>query len=81
MYFYVSFTQFNEYLNDKYSNPDGIHHYETTQSSGDTKIKIEIENEVDDDAYTGLTPVTNREYEENEQDQKRQIRLLDPKFT
>jgi len=76
----MNFSQFNEYLNDKYSNPDGIHHYETTQSSGDTKVKIQIENDVDEDAYTGLTPVTNREYEESEQDAKRTIRLLDPSF-
>ena len=76
----MSFAQFNEYLVDKYANPDGIHHYETTQSSGDTKVKIEIFNEVDDDAYTGLTPITNREYEESEQDRKRNIRLLDPSF-
>lgn len=72
--------QFLDYLNDKYANPDGIHHYETTQTSGDTKIKIEVENDVDEDAYTGLTPITNREYEEKEQDKKRQIRLVDPSF-
>ena len=72
--------QFLEYLNDKYTNPDGIHHYESTQTSGDTKVKIEVFNEVDDDAYTGLTPITNREYEENEQDKRRQIRLVDPSF-
>ena len=72
--------QFLDYLNDKYSNPDGIHHYETTQTSGDTKVKIEVFNEVDDDAYTGLTPITNREYEEQQQDQRRKIRLLDPSF-
>ena len=72
--------QFLDYLNDKYTNPDGIHHYESTQTSGDTKVKIEVFNEVDDDAYTGLTPITNREYEEQEQDKKRQIRLLDPSF-
>ena len=76
----MNFAQFNDYLNDKYSNPDGIHHYETPQSSGNTKVKIEIFNEVDDDAYTGLTPITNREYEESEQDKKRDIRLLDPSF-
>jgi len=76
----MSFIQFNQYLNDKYSNPDGIHHYEIPQSSGDTKVKIEIFNEVDEDAYTGLTPITNREYEESEQDRKREIRLLDPKY-
>ena len=25
---------FQQYIKDKYSNPDGIHHYEVTQSSG-----------------------------------------------
>ena len=72
--------QFLDYINDKYSNVDGIHHYESTQTSGDTKVKIEVFNEVDDDAYTGLTPITNREYEENEQDKRRKIRLVDPSF-
>ena len=76
----MSGMQFLDYINDKYSNPDGIHHYETTQTSGDTKIKIEVENDVDEDAYTGLTPITNREYEENEQDKKKKIRLVDPNF-
>ena len=71
---------FLDFINDKYDNPDGIHHYETTQTSGDTKVKIEVFNEVDEDAYTGLTPITNREYEENEQDKKRQIKLLDPSY-
>lgn len=72
--------QFLDFINDKYDNPDGIHHYETTQTSGDTKVKIEVFNEVDEDAYTGLTPITNREYEENEQDKKRQIKLLAPSY-
>ena len=72
--------KFLDFINDKYDNPDGIHHYETTQTSGDTKVKIEVFNEVDEDAYTGLTPITNREYEENEQDKKRQIKLLDPSY-
>ena len=76
----MSGMQFLDYLNDKYSNPDGIHHYETTQTSGDTKVKIEVFNEVDDDAYTGLTEITNREYEEGEQDKRRKIRLVDPDF-
>ena len=76
----MSGMQFLDFLNDKYDNPDGIHHYETTQTSGDTKIKIEVENDVDEDAYTGLTPITNREYEQNEQDKKRKIRLVDPSF-
>ena len=76
----MSGMQFLDYLNDKYTNPDGIHHYESTQTSGDTKVKIEVVNDVDEDAYTGLTPITNREYEEQEQDKRRQIRLLDPSF-
>ena len=76
----MSGGQFLDYINDKYSNPDAIHHYETTQTSGDTKVKIEVFNEVDEDAYTGLTPITNREYEEQQQDQRRKIRLLDPSF-
>ena len=76
----MSLPQFQEFINDKYDDPDGIHHYESTQTSGYTKVKIEVFNEVDSDAYTGLTPITNREYEENEQDKKRQIRLLDPSY-
>ena len=68
--------QFLDFINDKYDNPDGIHHYETTQTSGDTKVKIEVFNEVDENAYTGLTPITNREYEENEQDKRRKIKLF-----
>ena len=76
----MSGGQFLDYINDKYSQSRWIHHYETTQTSGDTKVKIEVFNEVDDDAYTGLTPITNREYEEQEQDKRRKIRLLDPSF-
>ena len=76
--------QFNSYLNEKYSNPDGIHHYEISQESGDTTQKIEVYDpeliSSDTDAYTSATPITNREYEESEQDKKRKIRLLDPVF-
>ena len=34
----------------------------------------------DTDFYNDATTVTNREYEEREQDKKRKIRLLDPRF-
>ena len=74
--------QFSTFVNEKYSNPDGIHHYEITQESGDTKQKIEVYDpdliSSDTDAYTSATAITNREYEESEQDKKRKIRLLDP---
>ena len=80
----MSEQQFNSYLNEKYSNPDGIHHYEISQESGDTTQKIEVYDpdliSSDTDAYTSATAITNREYEESEQDKKRKIRLLDPEF-
>ena len=77
--------QFNTYVTEKYDNPDGIHHYEISQSSGNTKTKIEVyANEAlysgDTDFYSSATAITNREYEESEQDKKRQIRLIDPSF-
>ena len=35
----LSFIQFRQYVEDKYDDPNGIHHYEVTQSSGDTTKK------------------------------------------
>ena len=77
--------QFNTYVNEKYDNPDGVHHYEISQTSGDTSTKIEVYNNSalfsgDTDFYSNATTITNREYEEREQDKKRQIKLLDPAF-
>ena len=77
--------QFNTYVNEKYDNPDGVHHYEISQSSGDSSTKIEVyANEAlytgDADFYSSATIVTNREFEEKEQDKKRQIKLLDPAY-
>ena len=34
----------------------------------------------DSDAYSSATTITNREYEEQQQDEKRKIRLLDPEY-
>ena len=34
--------QFNTYLTEKYDNPDGVHHYEIAQTSGDTSETIEV---------------------------------------
>ena len=74
---------FQEYVKDKYSNPDGIHHYEVTQSSGkqtgdgpaDYSHKLEVNSD-----YPGAQSVSNREYENRLQDQKRQINILLPKY-
>ena len=87
----LSYIQFNKYVSEKYVNEDGssnvngVHHYEIAQSSGDTKTKIEVYNNSalytgDSDFYASASIVTNFEYEENEQDKKRKIRLLDPRY-
>ena len=75
----LSEQQFEDFIKDKYSNPDGIHHYEITQSSGrttgqgpsDFTHKIEVNSTV-----AGATSISNREFEQREQDKKRQIKLL-----
>ena len=69
-------NQFLTYLNDKYSNVDATHHYEISQVSGDTTIKINIGS--DNTEHSGASIVTNREYEEDRQDELRKIRLLNP---
>lgn len=70
--------QFLDFINEKYSDPDSLHHYEITQTSGDTTIKIDIGTDNTD--HSGATTITNREFEESRQDTLRQIRLLDPAY-
>jgi hypothetical protein len=70
--------QFLDYVNETYSNVSGIHHYEITQSSGSTKVKINIGDDNTD--YPSATPITNLEFEQERQDKLRQIRLLDPSY-
>ena len=71
--------QFLDYVNEKYSNPSATHHYEIAQSSGDTSVKINIGTDNTD--YPTATAITNFEFEQTDQDNKRKIRLLDPRFT
>ena len=74
---------FQQFVADKYSNPDGIHHYEITQSSGkqtgegpdDYSHKIEVNSDT-----AGAQSVSNIEHERRLQDKKRKIRLLQPAF-
>lgn len=70
--------QFLQFVSSKYDNPDGVHHYETAQTSGDTTIKINIGTDNTD--YPTATLITNLEYEESEQDRKRKIRLIDSSY-
>jgi len=75
--------QFDEFLSDKYSNPDGIHHYEITRTSGittsqgpnDYSHKVECNSDED-----GASSISNREYEERIQDNNRSIRLLNQTY-
>jgi hypothetical protein len=71
-------NQFLAHINDKYSNVDATHHYEISQVSGDTTIKIDIGT--DNTGHSGASVVTNFEYEEALEDKKRSIRLLDPRY-
>ena len=74
--------QFQLFLTDKYGagSEDAVHHYELAQTSGPTSSSdeshmLEVNSDTDN-----ATAITNREYEEREQDKKRQIQLLDQKY-
>jgi len=74
----MSESQFLQFVNDKYTNVDAIHHYEISQSSGNTKKKIDIG--ISNTDYPSATAITNFEHEQELQDSKRKIRLLDPSY-
>ena len=71
------------FITYKDTNPDAIHHYEITKSSGRTTAngpddyshKIEVNSDA-----TGALSVSNREFEQRLQDTKRQINLLNPAY-
>ena len=74
-------AQFVEFLTDKYGdNVDAVHHYEIPKSSGRTTGRgpsdyshlVEVNSDTDN-----ATSISNRQFEEREQDKKRQIQLLD----
>ena len=81
----LSQPDFAEFLTDKYGagNEDSAHHYELVRSSGKTTSSGPSDYshrvEVNSDETDAIT-VTNREYEERLQDQKRQIKLLSKSF-
>ena len=73
---------FEDFLKDKYGagSEDSVHHYELAQTSGPTTSSDDSHMlEVNSDE-SGATTITNREYEEREQNKLRQIRLLDEKY-
>jgi len=79
----MSEQDFETFIRDKYTNPDAIHHYEVSQSSGRTSAQGPDDYsylvEVNSDA-TGAQSVSNREYEQRLQDEKRSINLLNPAY-
>tara|TARA_Y100000361_G_scaffold86859_1_gene77167 strand:- start:2493 stop:3020 length:528 start_codon:yes stop_codon:yes gene_type:complete len=74
----MSTPQFLEMVADKYDNVDAVHHYEITQESGSTKVKINIGTDNTD--YPSATPITNYEYELERQNTISRVRLLDPAY-
>ena len=79
----MSEQTFETFLIDKYAEPGAVHHYEVSQSSGRTSGQGPDDYsylvEVNSDA-TGTQSVSNREYEQRLQDQRRQINLLNPSY-
>lgn len=68
--------EFQNYVADKYANPDAVHHYEITQTSGptsssDNSHKIQVNSDA-----SGAVSISNREYEEREQEKIRSIKIL-----
>jgi len=77
-------VQFAEYITDKYGdNVDAVHHYEITKDSGRTTSNGPSDYshlvEVNSDTANAIS-ISNRQYEEREQDKKRQIQLLNKSF-
>ena len=73
-----STRQMQKYLTDKYTEAQlaETHHYEISQTSGDTITTIEVENST----YPSASIVTNYEYERRLQDKKREIKMLDEQY-
>ena len=77
-------VQFAEYITDKYGdNVDAVHHYEVTKDSGRTTSNGPSDYsylvEVNSDTANAIS-ISNRQYEERDQDKKRQIQLLNKSF-
>ena len=73
-YWVKSTRQMQKYLLSKYTEAQltETHHYEISQTSGDTTTTIEVENLT----YPSATAVTNYEYEVAINESKREINLL-----
>ena len=77
----LNHAQFAEFLTDKYGdNVDAVHHYEIPRDSGRTTGQgpsdyshlVEVNSDTDN-----AISISNRQFEERDQDKKRQIQLLE----
>ena len=73
---------FEDFLTDKYGagSEDAVHHYELAQTSGattssDESHMLEVNSDTDN-----ATSISNRQFEERNQNEIRQIRLLDERY-
>ena len=73
----MSVQRFEQFVKNKYDNPQAIHHYEIAQTSGDTTVTIDVGMNTTD--YSG-TAISNYTYEERLQEKKRQIRLIGTQY-
>ena len=71
----LSVRDLEKYITNKYSDPNGIHHYKIAQTSGVTTKFLKVESSV-----VGSTAVTNYQYEEDLNDAKKQIRVLNAQY-
>ena len=70
-----------DYTFDKWGSPfgpDARHHYEISQSSGDTTVKINIGN--DNTGHPTATAINNLEHERALNDAKKTIKILAPSY-
>ncbi len=74
----MSQQTFEQYVKERYGNPNAVHHYEVTQTSGDTTEVINVGMNTTD--YGSALPISNYQYEMSLQEQKSQIRLIKPQF-
>ena len=74
----MSTQRFEQFVKDKYDNPQGIHHYEISQTSGDTTVKIDVGMNTTE--YPSATAISNYQYEDSLQEKKRQIRLIGTRY-
>ena len=74
----MTVPQFEAYIADKYTNPDGIHHYTIPKQSGDTTEVINIGT--DNTSHPTATTVSNRQFELDLQTEYSKIRLIHSDF-